>query len=95
MVYLITLPSLKHITGDPWMYEHEQAYHASEMNKTLLKYAVGKWKYENDFWFIVVHEETDLATLKLVHGDVIRAVLKKDTEDDAVATMMMTDMLDY
>jgi hypothetical protein len=65
------------------------------MNKTLLKYAVGTWKYESDFWFIVVHEKIDLATLKLLHGGVICNVLEKDTEDDAIATMMMTDMLDY
>lgn len=83
------------MSGESWMYEHEQAHHASEMNKTLLKYAVGKWRYENDFWFIIVHEEADVATLKLVHGNVIRAVLQDKSEQDAIDRMMMTDMLDY
>lgn len=95
MVYLITLPALKHMHGERWMHEHEQAYHAREMHKTLLKHAVGKWKYEDDFWFIVVHEEQDLITLKLLHGGVIRAVLEQESEEVAVNNMMMTDMLDY
>ena len=92
MVYLITLPSIKY---SPYMSEEQQACHASAMNNTLLKYAVGKWKYEDGFWFIIVHEEVDLAILKLVHGGVIRTVLKQESEDIAFNKMMMTDMLDY
>jgi len=42
-----------------------------------------------------VHEEVDLAILKLVHGGVIRTVLKQESEDIAFNKMMMTDMLDY
>lgn len=42
-----------------------------------------------------MHEEVDLAILKLVHGGVIHTVLKLESEDIAFNILMITDMLDY